>query len=166
MSDTGDLATATVVAPAPSEGTRKRNVSVRYEQVQCCVMLDSFCQGLQTQHLGPVSETRACLQYRDERDLPTVMNLIDNELSEPYSIFTYRSAAIARNSAYVHPDQLAGSADTHACLHASMSACPCLLLSLYVHGMYPVQFRHVALAHRLSKFAMRLAGISCTTGRS
>lgn len=29
-------------------------------------------------------------QYQDERDLPLVMNLIDNELSEPYSIFTYR----------------------------------------------------------------------------
>ncbi|MEW5318701.1 MAG: hypothetical protein WDW38_009900 [Sanguina aurantia] len=28
--------------------------------------------------------------WRDERDLPTVMALIDNELSEPYSIFTYR----------------------------------------------------------------------------
>ncbi|DBA82807.1 TPA: hypothetical protein ACH3X1_007033 [Trebouxia sp. C0004] len=30
------------------------------------------------------------LQYRDERDLATVMDLVDNELSEPYSIFTYR----------------------------------------------------------------------------
>lgn len=30
------------------------------------------------------------LQYEDEHDLPIVMNLIDNELSEPYSIFTYR----------------------------------------------------------------------------
>lgn len=30
------------------------------------------------------------VQYRDERDLATVMNLVDNELSEPYSIFTYR----------------------------------------------------------------------------
>eukprot|EP00884_Botryococcus_braunii_P015734 jgi/Botrbrau1/2844/Bobra.0125s0049.1 len=30
-------------------------------------------------------------RYKDEvSDLPTVMNLIDNELSEPYSIFTYR----------------------------------------------------------------------------
>ena len=31
------------------------------------------------------------MQYRDEQDLETVMNLVDNELSEPYSIFTYRS---------------------------------------------------------------------------
>lgn len=31
-----------------------------------------------------------CSQYRDERDLQVVMDLIDNELSEPYSIFTYR----------------------------------------------------------------------------
>lgn len=30
------------------------------------------------------------LQYQDESDLQTVMRLIDNELSEPYSIFTYR----------------------------------------------------------------------------
>eukprot|EP00210_Caulerpa_lentillifera_P003224 g3079.t1 len=29
-------------------------------------------------------------QYRDERDLNLVMNLVDNELSEPYHIFTYR----------------------------------------------------------------------------
>ncbi|KAL4854900.1 N-alpha-acetyltransferase MAK3 [Chlorella vulgaris] len=29
-------------------------------------------------------------QYKDEDDLPLVMSLIDNELSEPYSIFTYR----------------------------------------------------------------------------
>ena len=30
------------------------------------------------------------LIIQDESDLPTVMNLIDNELSEPYSVFTYR----------------------------------------------------------------------------
>jgi peptide alpha-N-acetyltransferase len=30
------------------------------------------------------------LQYADERDLPFVMALVDAELSEPYSIFTYR----------------------------------------------------------------------------
>lgn len=29
-------------------------------------------------------------QYRDERDLGVVMELVDNELSEPYHIFTYR----------------------------------------------------------------------------
>ena len=34
--------------------------------------------------------TTCCSQYKDERDLPIVMHLIDNELSEPYSIFTYR----------------------------------------------------------------------------
>lgn len=41
-------------------------------------------------------DTKHLLQYRDERDLPTVMDLIDNELSEPYSIFTYRSRPTAR----------------------------------------------------------------------
>jgi peptide alpha-N-acetyltransferase len=29
-------------------------------------------------------------QYLGEEDLPTVMGLVDTELSEPYSIFTYR----------------------------------------------------------------------------
>ena len=29
-------------------------------------------------------------QYADEDDLPLIMRLVDNELSEPYSIFTYR----------------------------------------------------------------------------
>ncbi|KAF5837951.1 acyl-CoA N-acyltransferase [Dunaliella salina] len=29
-------------------------------------------------------------QYSGEQDLPIVMHLVDNELSEPYSIFTYR----------------------------------------------------------------------------
>lgn len=29
-------------------------------------------------------------QYKDEDDLSLVMGLVDNELSEPYSIFTYR----------------------------------------------------------------------------
>ena len=32
----------------------------------------------------------SCAQYTGELDLPVVMQLIDNELSEPYSIFTYR----------------------------------------------------------------------------
>jgi peptide alpha-N-acetyltransferase len=30
------------------------------------------------------------LQYKDEHDLPIVMDLIDKSLSEPYSVFTYR----------------------------------------------------------------------------
>ncbi|DBA82808.1 hypothetical protein WJX77_011160 [Trebouxia sp. C0004] len=50
----------TAVAPAPPAYARKTDVKVRYQQ------------------------------YRDERDLATVMDLVDNELSEPYSIFTYR----------------------------------------------------------------------------
>ena len=37
-----------------------------------------------------VIKLQPALQYRDERDLATVMDLVDNELSEPYSIFTYR----------------------------------------------------------------------------
>ncbi len=37
-----------------------------------------------------VIQLQTALQYRDERDLATVMDLVDNELSEPYSIFTYR----------------------------------------------------------------------------
>ncbi|KXZ49141.1 hypothetical protein GPECTOR_23g7 [Gonium pectorale] len=30
------------------------------------------------------------VQYKDENDLPVVMDLVDKELSEPYSVFTYR----------------------------------------------------------------------------
>ena len=30
------------------------------------------------------------MQYQGEQDLPLIMALVDNELSEPYSIFTYR----------------------------------------------------------------------------
>ena len=30
------------------------------------------------------------MQYEGEEDLPLIMQLVDNELSEPYSIFTYR----------------------------------------------------------------------------
>mmetsp|Transcript_75275 Transcript_75275/g.166298 ORF Transcript_75275/g.166298 Transcript_75275/m.166298 type:complete len:196 (-) Transcript_75275:34-621(-) len=29
-------------------------------------------------------------QYRDERDMPGIVSLIDKDLSEPYSVFTYR----------------------------------------------------------------------------
>ncbi len=30
------------------------------------------------------------VQYRDEHDLPIIQDLVGSELSEPYSIFTYR----------------------------------------------------------------------------
>lgn len=30
------------------------------------------------------------MQYNGEEDIRYVMDLVDNELSEPYSIFTYR----------------------------------------------------------------------------
>jgi GNAT superfamily N-acetyltransferase len=30
------------------------------------------------------------MQYTDERDMPMLQRLIDSELSEPYSVFTYR----------------------------------------------------------------------------
>lgn len=30
------------------------------------------------------------VSYGDEHHLPLIMNLVDEELSEPYSIFTYR----------------------------------------------------------------------------
>lgn len=56
----GEPPSTTAVAPAPPANTRKTDAKVRYQQ------------------------------YRDERDLATVMDLVDNELSEPYSIFTYR----------------------------------------------------------------------------
>ncbi|KIZ07045.1 hypothetical protein MNEG_0916 [Monoraphidium neglectum] len=46
-----------------------------------------------TAHSGddtPSSSGISYRQYRDESDLAAVMDLIDNDLSEPYSIFTYR----------------------------------------------------------------------------
>ena len=42
------------------------------------------------------------MQYRDERDLDTVMNLVDNELSEPYSVFTYRYWMISVDSSSLY----------------------------------------------------------------
>ena len=44
-------------------------------------------------HAHTQKHTHHChksMQYMGEQDLPIVMHLIDNELSEPYSIFTYR----------------------------------------------------------------------------
>lgn len=39
---------------------------------------------------GPRTPPDPTLQYADETDLPIIMELIDRDLSEPYSIFTYR----------------------------------------------------------------------------
>lgn len=38
------------------------------------------------------------VQYRGEEDLRHVMRLIDTELSEPYSIFTYRCSLTSASS--------------------------------------------------------------------
>lgn len=50
---------------------------------------------------GPFGAAPADAQHvshmQDESDLPVVMRLIDNELSEPYTIYTYRCAP-----AYAH----------------------------------------------------------------
>jgi hypothetical protein len=40
--------------------------------------------------IHPTLHALSFSQYTDERDLPLVMALVDAELSEPYSIFTYR----------------------------------------------------------------------------
>lgn len=50
----------------------------------CLASFLRLCAQTTVPHLHP------CLQYRDEDDLAVIMHLIDNELSEPYSIFTYR----------------------------------------------------------------------------
>uniref|UniRef100_A0A7S0X112 N-acetyltransferase domain-containing protein n=1 Tax=Chlamydomonas leiostraca TaxID=1034604 RepID=A0A7S0X112_9CHLO len=39
---------------------------------------------------GPGPSSITYRQYKDENDLAIVMSLVDKELSEPYSIFTYR----------------------------------------------------------------------------
>ncbi len=78
----GEPSSTTAVAPAPPADARKTDVEVRYQQVS----------PIQTWSVMPqdVIKLQLALQYRDERDLATVMDLVDNELSEPYSIFTYR----------------------------------------------------------------------------
>jgi hypothetical protein len=43
------------------------------------------------------------LQYSDERQLPDIMGLISGELSEPYSIYTYRSVEIDPLSTHSPP---------------------------------------------------------------
>ena len=72
----------TAVAPAPPANTGKTDAKVRYQQVSSVHTLSVMQQD--------DLKLRPGLQYRDERDLATVMDLVDNELSEPYSIFTYR----------------------------------------------------------------------------
>lgn len=78
----GEPPSTTAGSPAPPANARKTDVKVRYQQVS------------PIQTLSIVQEDdiklQLALQYRDERDLATVMDLVDNELSEPYSIFTYR----------------------------------------------------------------------------
>jgi hypothetical protein len=78
----GEPPSTTAVAPAPPADARKTDVKVRYQQVVPIQTLSVMQQD--------VNNLQLALQYRDERDLATVMDLVDNELSEPYSIFTYR----------------------------------------------------------------------------
>ena len=54
------------------------------------------------------------LQYRHEQDLATVMDLVDNELSEPYSIFTYRCSSTITSA--ISPTPHAASV-TVVCVH-------------------------------------------------
>lgn len=78
----------TVVSPAPAAVSRRTDVKVRYQQVQHMLAVCSNRTPVQCSAVF-------IMQYRDERDLDAVMNLVDNELSEPYSIFTYRCSALA-----------------------------------------------------------------------
>lgn len=73
----------------------KTGVSKEYRQVRkrsglhICKVTTSFIQGIQDQ-LSDLSTKFSMLQYCGEQDMHYVMKLVDNELSEPYSIFTYR----------------------------------------------------------------------------
>jgi len=73
----GEPPSTTAVAPAPPANARKTDVKVRYQQVS----------PIQTLYIVQEDDIQLqlALQY-----LATVMDLVDNELSEPYSIFTYR----------------------------------------------------------------------------
>jgi len=53
-------------------------------------------------------------QYSDERDLPFVMALVDAELSEPYSIFTYRSVKGKEATSDMQDPRPSVSIPTHA----------------------------------------------------
>ena len=79
----GEPPSTTAVAPASPANARKTDVKVRYQQAS------PYTHRLSVMQQDDI-KLQPGLQYRDERDLPTVMDLVDNELSEPYSIFTYR----------------------------------------------------------------------------
>jgi len=64
------------------------------DRVRVCV--GARIKGSSCQHTPPLPTSThphphpTQTQYTDELELPAVMALIDKDLSEPYSIFTYR----------------------------------------------------------------------------
>ena len=67
------------------------------------------------------------MQYTGEEDIHYVMDLVDNELSEPYSIFTYRSAARSYHDpgfSSTSPGQISGHTQQHSVF---FNACRCTL---------------------------------------
>jgi peptide alpha-N-acetyltransferase len=95
------------------------------------------------------------LQYRDERDLELVMSLIDNELSEPYSIFTYRYFLRNwPNLCFMAFDAATGRC--FACAVAKMDVHRQRALRGYV-AMLVVekQYRHLGVGERWRRPAMR-----------
>lgn len=67
------------------------------------------------------------VQYTGEEDIHYVMDLVDNELSEPYSIFTYRSAAqlyCDLGFSSTNPGHISGHAPQHSVFSIS---CRCTL---------------------------------------
>lgn len=95
-------------------GGRKRDVAVQYRQVRCIVASQPVHDAASTQvaHTYPAP----AVQYCGEKDIHYVMDLVDNELSEPYSIFTYRWGPC------MHPARVAAcmSAAQLMPLHASL----------------------------------------------
>ncbi len=81
------------VGVAKRSGIRT-DVTIEYRQVSTYnhVALHCTCFGAGAlTYTCSLTFTRLCaLQYGGEQDMYHVMQLVDNELSEPYSIFTYR----------------------------------------------------------------------------
>lgn len=175
MSDAGieRLAGSSCEQGQPSSSERKTDVDVRYRQVgipsHMCLCFQKSCRCKSSvadeadccQHIVPSGP-----QYRDESDLPIVMRLVDNELSEPYSIFTYRCAAPSQ-----HPGQPVLSACAAFARRSLLEQRPRLLRVLAAAPVTPCstscsKFHANTVLHAANLPPTRLSvGTFCTHGR-
>jgi Acetyltransferase (GNAT) family len=69
---------------ASTSSSKADDTPITYRQVGHVIL--AYDSGAST----PLRQACPPAQYKDEHDLALVMELIDKDLSEPYSIFTYR----------------------------------------------------------------------------